>query len=104
MEQKAVAGQEYLDEDLAFHRCIFSMTGNRLLIKLLDIFRFVYQNLHNQSLGVAQNSGTELQNHRAILQAVEAKNVELAKELLSAHFDGIKERLKTAGFINKVTT
>jgi DNA-binding FadR family transcriptional regulator len=104
MEQKAVAGQEYLDEDLAFHRCIFSMTGNRLLIKLLDIFRFVYQNLHNQSLGVAQNSGTELQNHRAILQAVEAKNIELAKELLSAHFDGIKERLKTAGFINKVTT
>jgi DNA-binding FadR family transcriptional regulator len=103
MEQKAMTGQEYLAEDLAFHRCIFSMTGNRLLIKLLDIFRFVYQNLHNQSLAAARNSGTELQNHRAILQAVEAKNVVLARQLLSDHFDGIKERLKTAGLINKVT-
>jgi DNA-binding FadR family transcriptional regulator len=63
---------------------------------LLDIFRIVYQNLHNQSLGVARNSDTELQNHRAILQAIETKNVGLAEQLLSTHFDGIKERLKTA--------
>ena len=96
MESKATAGQEYLDEDLAFHRLIYLTTGNRLLIKLLDIFRFVYLNLHNQALGVAQNSGAELQNHRAILQAVETKNVELAKQLLGNHFDGIKERLKSA--------
>ena len=45
MQQKAAAGEEFLEEDMAFHRAIYLVTGNCLLIKLLDVFGTVYQNL-----------------------------------------------------------
>jgi DNA-binding FadR family transcriptional regulator len=80
---------------------LYRCTGNRLLIKLLDIFRVVYQNLHHQSLGVTRNIEAEVQTHQAILQAIEAKDIPLAQQRMQAHFDGIKDRLKAVRLINK---
>jgi len=96
MRQKTAAGEHFLGADLAFHRTIYLVTGNRLLIKLLDVFWTVYQNLHDRSLGITRDLEAELRNHEQILQAIEAKDVELARQRLLDHFDGIKERLKTA--------
>lgn len=96
MKQKVMAGEDFLEEDLTFHRCIYLVTGNRLLLKLLDVFRYVYQNLHDQSITEAGALEIEVQNHEEILQAIEACNVELAQERLRQHFSGIKERLETA--------
>ena len=93
--------EDFLEEDLTFHRCLYQVTGNRLLIKLLDIFRAVYQNLHDQSLGVARGLELELHNHQEILQAIEAGDANLAQQRLTHHFDGIKERLSTARLTGK---
>lgn len=104
MHRKGVAGADFLVEDLTFHRLLYRVTGNRLLIKLLDIFRVVYQNLHQQSLGMARDLETELQNHENLLQAIEARDVPLAQQRMRIHFDGIKERLQAARLINHEDT
>jgi len=96
MRQKAAAGETFPEEDLAFHRTIYLTTGNRLLIKLLGIFWDVYNNLLEESLDVVEDPDAEARNHEAILQAIEAKEVKLAQDRITDHFDGIKERLRTA--------
>lgn len=101
MREKAAAGEHFLEADLAFHRTIYLVTGNRLLIKLLDVFRAVYQNLQDRSLRVTRDLDAELRNHEQILQAIEAKDAELARQLLVDHFDGIKGRLKTARLVTR---
>ena len=101
MKKKMHTDEDFLEDDLTFHRFLYQVTGNRLLIKLLDIFREVYQNLHNQSLGVARSLEVELRNHQQILQAIEAGDAKLAQQRLANHFDGIKDRLSTAQLENK---
>lgn len=98
MYQKAAAGEEFLEEDMAFHRAIYLVIGNRLLTKLLDIFRDVYENLRERSLSgpTGRDLNPLARDHAEILQAIEARDVELARQRLMDHFDGIKRRLKVA--------
>ncbi len=97
MRQKAAAGEDFLEEDLAFHATICRVTGNRLLMKLLDVFQAVYHNLRDQSLFTQpENFDVKLRDHVAILEAIEAKDAELARRRMIDHFDGIKERLRAA--------
>ena len=103
MRQKAAAEEDFLEEDLAFHDAIYRVTGNRLLMKLLDVFQAVYHNLRDQSLFTPQlpeELDAKLQDHVAILQAIEAKDAELARRRMIDHFDGIKERLRAARLRN----
>jgi DNA-binding FadR family transcriptional regulator len=100
MQQKIATGEDFLVEDLEFHRAIYQVTGNRLLIKLLDIFRSVYQQLHDHSLHVSVDPQDEWQNHNAILQAIETRDADLAQQRLRTHFEGIKERLHVARLAN----
>ena len=86
-----------MEEDLAFHATICRVTGNRLLMKLLDVFQAVYHNLRDQSLFTQpENFDVKLRDHVAILEAIEAKDAELARRRMIDHFDGIKERLRAA--------
>ena len=94
MRQKAAADQAFLEEDLAFHRAIYVVISNRLLIKLLDVFWDVYKNLRDESLHIVKDLDGEAQNHEAILEAIEAKDVALAQRHLIDHFHGIRNRLR----------
>jgi len=96
MRRKADAGVNFLDEDLAFHRVIYRVTGNHLLVKLLNIFWDVYQNLRDESWLTLMDLDAEARNHERILQAIEAKEVDVAQQRLADHFRAIEERLRTA--------
>jgi len=97
MRQKAAAGEDFLEEDLEFHRTIYLVIGNHLLVKLLDVFQTVYHNLRDASLLVPPTGlGAKLRDHTGILEAIEAKDIELAQHRIVDHFDGIKGRLRTA--------
>jgi len=101
MREKTSAGEDFLEEDLAFHATICRVTGNRLLAKLLDVFQAVYHNLRDQSLFTQpENFDAKLRDHVAILEAIEAKDAELAQRRVTAHFNGIKERLGAARLRN----
>jgi len=94
MRRKAEAGQVFRQEDLKFHRLIYETIGNRLLLKLLDVFWEVYKNLRDQTLLLPTNLPAEAENHRAILQAIEDKQVEEARRRIADHFDDVKQRLR----------
>lgn len=97
MRQKGAAGEMYLEEDLAFHRTIFLTTGNRLLVELLDVFWHVYQNLREKALTYPKElMDSDVQNHVAILEAIEARDVERARRLVIDHFGGVHRRLNEA--------
>jgi len=93
IQVKARAGESFVPDDLAFHRAIYRVIGNRLLLKLLDIFWDVYRNLRDQSLQVVHDPDVQARNHEAILTAIESKNVQLAQKHIVDHFDEIKRRL-----------
>jgi DNA-binding FadR family transcriptional regulator len=96
MRQKARAGMSFLDEDFSFHRAIYAGLGNRLLMKLLDVFWHTYKNLRDQSLQGAGDPEVEIRNHELILEALEARDVELVQRRIVDHYATLKEQLKTA--------
>lgn len=96
MRRKAADQERFLEEDLTFHRIIYLQVGNRLLIKLLDVFWDVYRGLNDQSLHIVRDLAAEAENHARILEAIAAKDSDLARQRLLEHFDGIKERLRSA--------
>lgn len=94
MRRKANAGVNFLDEDLAFHRAMYQVTGNHLLVKLLNIFWDVYQHLRDESWLTLMDLDALARTHESILQAIEAKEVDVAQRCLVDHFHAIEERLR----------
>lgn len=100
MRQSARANGYFLDKDLAFHCAIYRTIGNRVLDKLLDVFCDIYRNLRDKSLLVTREPVVEVENHAQILQALEAKDVVLARRRIAEHFSGIKDRIKSAQIVS----
>ena len=96
MRQRALAGEYFLDKDLEFHATIYRPVNNHVLSKLLDVFHAIYRNLRDRSLLVTRDPLVEVENHESILGAIEARNVDHARQLVEHHFVGIKQRISTA--------
>jgi DNA-binding FadR family transcriptional regulator len=96
MRQRALAGEYFLDKDLEFHATIYRPVNNHVLSKLLDVFHAIYRNLRDRSLLVTRDPLVEVENHESILGAIEARNVDQARQLMEHHFMGIKQRISTA--------
>jgi DNA-binding FadR family transcriptional regulator len=94
MREKWAAGERYTEEDLAFHYTIFLTIGNRLLVKLLELFWRVYHNLQHRVLRYTDDlSDSDVENHAAILEAIEAQDADLARQRILDHFTGLRRRL-----------
>jgi DNA-binding FadR family transcriptional regulator len=93
MRRRADQGRLYLEEDIAFHRTIYETVGNRLLIKLLDVFWDVYNHLRDRSLLDVRDLHEQVSGHEQILRALEARDGEAARHYLVPHFANIEARL-----------
>ncbi|MCX6030518.1 MAG: FadR/GntR family transcriptional regulator [Chloroflexi bacterium] len=100
MRQRALAEGYFLDKDLEFHAAIYRPINNQVLSKLLEVFCTIYKNLRDRSLLTMKNAVSEVGNHEAILNAIEARDVALARRLIRDHFSGIKERISAARLVN----
>ncbi len=100
MQQRALAGEYFLDKDLEFHAAIYRPIHNQVLSKLLDVFCAIYKNLRDRSLLTTKNSVAEVGNHAAILDAIEARDAAQAQRLIRDHFSGIKERIRAARLVS----
>ncbi|MGJ3402947.1 FadR/GntR family transcriptional regulator [Glutamicibacter sp. Je.9.36] len=95
MEQHAAREETFVEQDKAFHRILFEPLGNQLLTNLLGVFWDVYRTIYDaidSDLEITQPAKTA-QDHRDILDAVRAKDVETARQLISEHFHGIRALL-----------
>ncbi|MBS1674552.1 MAG: FadR family transcriptional regulator [Actinobacteria bacterium] len=97
MEQAAIAGRHFIDEDQDFHRLLYVPLQNELLSSLLEVFWNVYRQIHEEA-GIEAHSLTENAHaHRLILDALRAGDKTLAAERLNEHFRGIREHLAALG-------
>lgn len=96
IEEKIARGEEFAEEDRAFHRVLFSPVDNRLLVKLLEIFWDVFRKLRDVTVHVASDPMQEVVNHARIVDAIEARDVALARSRMRDHFRNIEDRLRAA--------
>lgn len=98
MEELAQQGETFTEADAEFHRLLFEPLGNDLLMNLMSVFWNVYRKIHLE-IGIgATDLLTTAAQHRAIYEAVAAKDAATASELLSFHFDGIRAKIQE--FVN----
>ncbi|HAE41317.1 MAG TPA: hypothetical protein DCG34_00160 [Clostridiales bacterium] len=82
-EEKASQGDPGVEEDSLFHKTIAEMTGNKLLIHLLDM---VNESLEEtRDLLLKYNEGSIRKGHRKILEALQERNPEKARDAMMDH-------------------
>ncbi len=94
MEAQSASGvwdARLMELDMGFHRTLYSGAGNDLLLKLLDIFWTVHKDLRSREPYATRNVPRYLQQHRELLAAIAQRDVELARERLIVHFEGVRE-------------
>jgi DNA-binding FadR family transcriptional regulator len=95
--EKAERGESPLEEDRFFHRTIMEATGNRLALKLLDVFWAVLLRARDRRLAVDEAPQGTWRNHERILVALERGDGAGAQRAMAAHFTDIEERVRRAG-------
>ena len=93
MEKSAEAGDTdtaFLDQDMKFHMTLFSPLHNALLLKLLEVFWAVQKRLRMKMPQYVEERLHVVNQHRAIIEALEEQNVALARARLEAHFAGVR--------------
>lgn len=97
-ERVALGGREAAtpDEDRFFHRTLYAGLGNSLLLKLLDVFWVVYQRLRDQAKVEAIDPVRTWENHRRIVEALEARDPAAARMAMLEHFAGVEGRVRSA--------
>jgi DNA-binding FadR family transcriptional regulator len=95
--EKAERGESPLEEDRFFHRTIMEATGNRLALKLLDVFWVVLLRARDRRLAVDEAPQRTWQNHERILAALERGDAAGAQRAMADHFTDIEERVRRAG-------
>lgn len=94
MRRRAEAGEPIHREDRAFHRTLFEEIGNRVLLRLIDIF---WESFHRAAVHVDLGNDRPLatwQDHARIVEAFEKRDAEEMRRTLDQHYIGIRSLLK----------
>jgi DNA-binding FadR family transcriptional regulator len=88
MEAHFRADEAFIIEDLTLHSTLFHNVGNGTLLKLFDIFGAIYANTRHLFRDQPRDViVADLNNHRLLLDALRARDEELAAQRLEATFD-----------------
>lgn len=92
MRERAERGEDFAEQDRAFHRLLFADLGNEMLLQLFDLFWMAY---HRAAPAVPGRDRLEVhRRHTAILDAVLSGDPDQAREAVRAHYVGIEERVQ----------
>lgn len=94
MAIKAARGQDFADEDQAFHQALFAPLGNTMLLALIATFWRVFYQVSGPARLQTQDPRQTCQDHVAIVDAVAAGDIADAKARLGEHYAGITLRLQ----------
>jgi len=76
-----------------FHELLYSRANNHLLVKWLDSLSDRRRLVSMQIWGIENNSDKEWQEHRAILEAVEARDIPTASQALKDHINNFSKQV-----------
>ena len=89
--RRAGDSYRYTELDAAFHRISLEQLGNRPLLGLYDNTRARYQIISGQLLPLIDEDVQR--EHREFVQAVERRDLALARQSLQLHIQGMKRRI-----------
>lgn len=93
MREQAQRRAGFPEQDRIFHRTLFEGTGNRVMLRLLDVFWLAWQRAA-ASIDIQDRTPLRTyQDHVAIVDAIEANDVVAARAALEHHYKGIQLRL-----------
>jgi DNA-binding FadR family transcriptional regulator len=95
-EERVQAGQSHKEIDEAFHRVLHGTLNNQTFMKLFELFWIAFENLDNPTIQDVSRAEEDLENHRAILDAVKARDADLARQHLTRHFGRLQDRIRRA--------
>ncbi len=94
MGLKAARGEDFANEDMAFHKALFATLQNTMLLSLLETFWRVFYRVSGRTRLQTQDPMATYRDHLAILDAVTERDSVNAKLRLVAHYAGISTRLR----------
>jgi DNA-binding FadR family transcriptional regulator len=78
--------ERFTDEDIRFHDAVLHATGNRLLIRLIDLIGPLLRIGRRMSLDRRPDGPVEsLRGHQQVLRAIKAGNVDKARQAMREH-------------------
>lgn len=96
MGSRSEQDEDFSNEDRLFHSTIFSHLDNNVLLTLLDAFWVAFNKASRLADLKDQNKQKTYQDHVAILDAVEARDIPRAQQALEQHYAGLIQRLTRA--------
>ncbi|NOZ50026.1 MAG: FadR family transcriptional regulator [Chloroflexi bacterium] len=95
-KERVQAGEPHRDLDEEFHRILYGTLNNQTFMNLFEVFWIAYENLDNPIIQDVNRLEEELENHVAILDAVKARDEDLARQHMMHHFRHLQERIRRA--------
>lgn len=101
-EGASVTGRYKLEEDMRFHMFIAGMSANRFLFETIRMMRphmqFVGRFVHSMSRPIAFAADAPFrQEHRRLLEALEARDPDKARQVMIEHIDASERRVFRGG-------
>jgi DNA-binding FadR family transcriptional regulator len=93
-QEEAVArGETGTDVDKSFHYIMAKATKNKVLLRLTDSMRDLLAESRDKYLQVEGRPGKSISRHRQVLDAIKAKDGDLAAQVMLEHVQDIEECL-----------
>ena len=94
LQEEAVArGETGTDVDKSFHYIMAKATKNKVLLRLTDSMRDLLAESRDKYLQVEGRPGKSISRHRQVLDAIKARDGELAAQVMLEHVVDIEECL-----------
>jgi DNA-binding FadR family transcriptional regulator len=91
MRQRAERNESFAKEDQQFHQMLFRCQSNHMLSALIDIFWVAFNKASNFTNLDNPTPLDTWRDHHEIVEAIAAKDVDLARRRLDDHYRGIQQ-------------
>ena len=96
-KQRLENGQPHLDLDAQFHRILYGSLHNKMFLQLFELFWLAFESLGDPVIKQGRPASKDYENHRDIVDAIKAEDLEQVKKHLTYHFDHLlQERIRHA--------
>jgi DNA-binding GntR family transcriptional regulator len=85
---------EYSETNIAFHQAIIALSGNELLRKLSDVPLLHMRAIRAKTIGEQDRASRSIVDHMHIIEALEARDADLAERLVREHSFGLAEHIE----------
>src|SRR6202046_5048152 len=96
MNLKVRESSTFLQEDMEFHRILFSKLNNRILLNILEIFWKLFRQVEEGTGHTPVQLKKAVDQHKVIVEELRKGKVLRAKNLLEVHFQDAERRIASS--------